>query len=63
VRELVGVRVEDGIQPKRLHGAPQGCGWVWGRAAITVVSIAEKGIRLMLRTAILDSDRLPACDG
>jgi len=22
VRELVGVRVEDGVQPKRLHGAP-----------------------------------------
>src|SRR6266436_1920797 len=49
VRELVRVRVEDGIQPKRLHAAPWGCGygWVWGRGPITVVSIAEKGIRLI----------------
>jgi hypothetical protein len=25
VRELVGVRIEDGVQAQRLHGAPWGC--------------------------------------
>src|SRR2546427_12525880 len=33
VGELVGVRVEDGIQPKRLHGAPRDVGTVETRSS------------------------------
>src|SRR3989441_10416314 len=40
--ELVGVRVEDGIQSQRLHGAPRGCGCElgWKRRPRTGIRIA-----------------------
>src|SRR5437016_9733301 len=58
VGELVGVRVEDGIQPKRLHGAPCGCtgGWVGGRKPLATFSIAKAGDNWSNRT-------LPVTDG
>ncbi len=47
VSELVGVRVEDGVQAKRLHGSPWGCRHRRGRGRVlpTVGRIAEGGDR------------------
>jgi hypothetical protein len=47
VGELVGVRIEDGVQAERLHGAPWDCRHSRGRSRVlpTVGRITEGGDR------------------